>query len=103
MDIRQSERYVGPHRGESDWWDWSVWLEGSPEDLDRVASVEWILHPTFPQPVRVVKDPATNFRLDTGGWGVFLIHATVHNKDGSQIKLKHYLDLHYPDGTSTTR
>jgi transcription initiation factor IIF auxiliary subunit len=93
MQIRQSEEYIGDN-----WWNWSIWLEGASEELDAVDFVEWRLHPTFPNPIRRVSDRGTNFRLDTGGWGVFPIHASVHLKDGKTETLRHYLELHFPDG-----
>jgi transcription initiation factor IIF auxiliary subunit len=93
MEIRQSESYVGDN-----WWNWSVWIEGSNEELDRVEYVEWRLDPTFSNPVRRVEDRGTNFRLETGGWGVFMIHAFARRKDGTTEQMRHYLELHYPDG-----
>ena len=95
--IQQWEKYEG-----DDWWKWAVWIEGLDEALDRIDFVEWTLHPTFPNPIRKKRDRASKFRLDTGGWGVFPILARVQTKDGQEIKLRHYLELHYPDGTQTT-
>ena len=97
MEIRQSEEYVTEN-----WWKWSVWLEASPAELDQVESVEWRLHPTFPNPIRRVTDRATKFRLETGGWGVFIIHAVVQLKDGKTERLRHRLQLHFPDGSANT-
>ena len=97
LDIRQSERYEG-----DDWWAWAVWLEGDEDALDQVEFVEWRLHPTFPNPVRRVTNRHTRFRLETGGWGVFPIVARVHMKDGSDLRLRHQLSLHYADGSETT-
>ncbi len=91
--IQQWEEYEG-----SDWWKWAVWIEGTKEALDSVDFVEWTLHPTFPNPIRTSRDRASKFRLQTGGWGVFPIVGRVQLKDGQQIKLRHYLKLHYPDG-----
>jgi transcription initiation factor IIF auxiliary subunit len=97
MQIRQSEEYVG-----QDWWKWAIWLEGAEQELDQVEYVEWRLHPTFPDPVRKSTDRGTGFRLETGGWGVFPIHASVRLKDGQTLKLRHLLQLHFPDGTQNT-
>ena len=94
--IEQSEVYAG-----EDWWKWSVWIEGQDEALNRIEFAEWTLHPTFPNPVRRISDRATKFRLDTGGWGVFPIFVRLQLKDGQQIKLRHQLQLHYPDGKTT--
>ena len=91
--IAQSEEYQG-----DDWWKWAVWVEAPDEALDRIDYVEWILHATFPDPVRRTRDRESKFRLETGGWGVFQIAARVMKKDGEQIKLRHDLSLHYPDG-----
>jgi transcription initiation factor IIF auxiliary subunit len=91
--IQQDQRYEG-----DDWWAWSVWLDGPAEDLDRVASVEYTLHHTFRDPVRVVKTRRNQFKLATEGWGVFPIYAQVSLKDGKVVRLKHQLKLTYPTG-----
>jgi transcription initiation factor IIF auxiliary subunit len=72
------------------------------EELDGVDFVEWQLHPTFSNPIRRVANRSTNFRLDTGGWGVFMIHASVQRKDGTTEKLQHYLQLPFPYGYRET-
>ena len=96
LAIEQSEEYKG-----DDWWSWAVWIQGSTQALNRIAYVEWTLHPTFPNPIRRTDDRATNFRLETGGWGVFPIVARVEMKDGTHRELRHVLQLHYPDGKMT--
>ncbi|MDH3499766.1 MAG: TIR domain-containing protein, partial [Acidimicrobiia bacterium] len=80
-----------------DHWKWSVWLEGTEEELDQVDAVEYHLHPTFPNPVRVVDDRAGQFRLTASGWGVFKLEARVRHTDGSVTPLSHMLELAYPD------
>jgi transcription initiation factor IIF auxiliary subunit len=94
MEIRQSAKYAG-----NDWWDWSVWLEGTDAALDAVSYVEWRLHPTFPDPVRRVTNRQSKFRLDTGGWGTFVIQSVIYMKTGSPERLRHELQLQYPDET----
>lgn len=90
--IEQGFKYQG-----DDYWDWWLWLEGSPEELDQIDRVIYILHPTFPNPVREIKDRSTKFRMKTAGWGVFLIRATVKHKNGKETPLTHSLTLEYPD------
>jgi transcription initiation factor IIF auxiliary subunit len=97
FSIQQQEEYEG-----NDWWKWAVWIEGRDDTLNRIDFVEWTLHPTFPNPVRKIRDRASQFRLETGGWGGFHIGVRVQLKDGQQVKLSHALKLHYPDGTQTT-
>ena len=99
MNIKQPEaKYV-----DEDWWHWSVELDGSPEELERVDCVVYTLHHTFRKPVRRVSTRETNFRLESEGWGEFMIYATVVLKDGSEEQLEHWLELYYPDGKRTTK
>jgi transcription initiation factor IIF auxiliary subunit len=95
--IEQGFKYQG-----DDYWDWWIWIEGAQEELDQIDRVIYILHPTFPSPVREVKDRSTKFRMKTAGWGVFQIRATVRHKDGRETPLTHYLRLEYP-GQAPTR
>src|SRR5687768_16005328 len=80
-------------RGEG-WWDWSVWIDGPPEELDRVEKLVYRLHPTFPDPVKVVQDRSTAYRLDSSGWGEFTIQADIHYRDTRESRrLFHDLKL----------
>jgi transcription initiation factor IIF auxiliary subunit len=98
LKIKQNSEYVS-----EDWWRWSVELEGPKDELDAVECVVYRLHPTFPKPVRRVLDRATNFRLETAGWGGFTIYATVRFTDGREVSLEHELELYYPDNTKNTK
>lgn len=76
-----------------DHWKWSVWLDGTEQELDSVDHVVYTLHPTFPEPVRRIAERETAFRLYSAGWGEFMIHAAVHYRDGRVEKLDHWLYL----------
>jgi hypothetical protein len=76
-----------------DRWQWSVWVEGPPEELAQVQSVTYRLHPTFPKPVVQVSDGTANFKFSSAGWGEFMITAHVEMKDGRTIRLERWLDL----------
>lgn len=97
LEIQQGFEYQG-----DDWWKWWVWVQGHETELDQIDYVVYTLHPTFPHPVRSVKDRDTKFLLKTSGWGVFRIYANVVKKNGEEIHLAHDLELKYPDGTPTT-
>jgi len=94
--IAQDYDYVG-----KDYWRWRAWIEADPEELDKVTEVVWILHPTFPRARIPIKDRSTNFRLETAGWGTFLLRAEVELADGDSKSLKHPLRLEYPDEKET--
>jgi transcription initiation factor IIF auxiliary subunit len=90
--IIQTQKYEG-----NQWWQWALWIQGSPEDLELVESVTYTLHPTFPQPVRTVTDRGSNFRLQCAGWGVFTIPIAVRLRNGKTVELEHELQFTFPD------
>lgn len=97
LSLAQHFRYEGHDR-----WEWSICLAGPDHELDTVAQVTYILHPTFPRPVQVVADRGSNFKLTASGWGTFTVHAKVLHHSGRETMLEHELELRYPDGTATT-
>lgn len=97
VHINQDFEYQG-----DDYWKWWIWIDGAKQELDDIDRVVYTLHPTFPNPVRIVTDRESKFRLETVGWGVFRIRAKAIKKNGEQINLTHYLQLKYPDGTINT-
>jgi len=96
LKIAQDSKYVG-----DDYWKWSVWIEGSANELDQVESVTYNLHPTFPNPVRRVGSRENKFLLKSAGWGVFTLYASVLRKNGSTERLRHQLELPYPSNKLT--
>jgi len=72
-------------------WKWSVWLDGPGDDLDKIKSVIYQLHSSFKNPLRETKDRDSGFRLDSAGWGQFMIYLTLFHHDGSSEKRHHWL------------
>jgi transcription initiation factor IIF auxiliary subunit len=68
-----------------------VYLEGS--SLPFVNKVTYILHPTFPDPERIVTRTITNqnCQLVIWAWGTFTLQAVVEDKQGKLTRLDHYL------------
>ncbi|AGA33405.1 hypothetical protein TVNIR_1743 [Thioalkalivibrio nitratireducens DSM 14787] len=91
LRIAQDAHYQGKN-----WWRWSVWLDGSPAELDDVSHVVYTLHPTFPTPVRHTDDRSSDFRISSAGWGEFEIFAEVTLKSGETLKRHHWLTLEQP-------
>ena len=92
MRIDNYARQVGRRSG-YDWYEWRVFIDEPPEALARIERVEYRLHPTFPNPVRVETDSSDQFALYSNGWGVFEIGITVHYKDGSSEFTTYELDF----------
>jgi transcription initiation factor IIF auxiliary subunit len=92
MKIAQSAKYQG-----NDWWEWAVWIDAKPEEIKSIQSVAYTLHPSFRDPIRTVTDRRSKFRLESEGWGGFIIAARVESKDGKSHLLKRELELYYPE------
>jgi transcription initiation factor IIF auxiliary subunit len=93
LKLKNNYRYLG-----KDQWEWDAFLDSNqPKELDEIEYVEYVLHPTFDNPIREIKDRESNFRLSTSGWGTFKLKAFAYKKDGTKIKLEHNLELYYPD------
>lgn len=76
---------------------YKVWLYLEGPDLPYVKRVTYILHPTFPDPERVVNRTAANpnCALPIWTWGIFRILAQVEDKRGRTVHVQH--DLTYAD------
>jgi TIR domain/YEATS family len=88
LAVAQEARRIDSSR-----WEWAVWLEGAVVELDEVIEVVYTLHPSFSQPIRVVSDRASKFRLASRGWGEFQLRARANIRAGGSVQLTHWLRL----------
>jgi hypothetical protein len=73
-----------PGVGESNWYDWCLFLDASTSELEAIQSVEYTLHPSFQNPIRRNRDRRTKFALFSEGWGTFEVKIRVAmNADGT--------------------
>lgn len=77
----------------SSFWKWRVWLDGDSDELDNIQSVIYQLHSTFKNPIREISDRQSGFRIDSAGWGQFMIYLTIKYNDGYEEKRKHWLQF----------
>ena len=98
LKLKNKWNYKGEDR-----WRWEAFLddEGSGE-LNQVASVEYVLHPTFKDPLRTITNPDGGFVLKTEGWGTFDLKAFAQMKDGSRRPFKHNIKLEYDPPSGVT-
>ena len=98
LRLRNKWNYKG-----RDHWRWEAFLDddGSGE-LNNIDFVEYVLHSTFPDPIRTIQDPVGGFVLKTEGWGTFTLKAFAQMKDGSRIPLKHNVELREEPPTGVT-
>jgi hypothetical protein len=78
---------------EYDWYDWCVFVSGDVSLMASIESVQYTLHPSFPDPMRLVTNRAECFRLYSSGWGVFNIGIKVTFTDGETTETSYSLKL----------
>jgi transcription initiation factor IIF auxiliary subunit len=78
---------------DDDWYEWCIFVDSPAPVVNEIEFVEYRLHPTFPDPIREIRDFSHRFVLMSSGWGTFTVHARVRFKDGSITTYKHHLDL----------
>lgn len=104
IDLVQQSKESSP-RGDQKWFFWNVFLRAEPADIDKIISVTYHLHPSFP--IKDVKrtNRSEGFAFSTAGWGVFTLRLSVlwRREDGKEIitKHEHYLDFSGKDKVTT--
>jgi hypothetical protein len=72
---------------------WRVFVDEPVAVLNKIAEVQYLLHPTFPEPLQVRTSPEDKFAVEATGWGGFYIQITIQYKDRSIVKTNYHLDL----------
>ncbi len=78
----------------SGYWDWTIFIRASDDVLKQIEYVEYKLHSTFPDPVRIVNQRGKGsnaFPLKVSGWGTFTVPIKIYYKDGTYQRLSHSL------------
>lgn len=92
VKIDNASKYLKT-KGDMNWYKWKIFLKGSDDELDGIEHVTYILHPTFPNPIRKITDRASGFELSASGWGEFEIKAKIKYKTGKINAITYWLDL----------
>lgn len=88
VSIRNTSEPLGKGR-----YHWTVYIDAPDTVMDRIASVEYTLHPTFPDPVVKVTSKENKFALSANGWGEFTIFVKVFFSNGKVGSYQHWLNL----------
>ena len=78
---------------EQPWYDWCVFASADRTTIDRIASVQYHLHPSFPNPIRMTTDKKHRFPLITDGWREFSIGIHLTFTDGTSESTSYWLRL----------
>lgn len=75
---------------------YKVWIYLDGRDIGLIEHVKYRLHPSFKNPVKMVKRKSANslFKLPIWTWGLFNVHAEVKTIDGRRYNLNHKLEYH---------
>lgn len=64
------------------------------KDFNKIREVKYILHPTFPNPIRTVSSPNKKFELIFWAWGGFEMNIEVTDIEGEIHDYKLPIRLH---------
>jgi len=76
------------------WFEWCVFVSAPRAVLDTIARVEYTLHPTFADPLRVSHDSQHCFPVYSAGWGAFPLGIEIVFEAGDRQFARHFLQLH---------
>jgi hypothetical protein len=76
---------------------WRVFVDEDESILNCIAEVEYILHPTFPNPVQERTNADNKFAVEMSGWGEFMINITIKLNNGETLPpTTYFLDFEKP-------
>ena len=78
---------------EDDWYEWCVFVDENSDVINSIKSIEYTLHPSFPDPVRSIEDKSSKFALFSSGWGGFSIKVRINYESGSSSTTSYFLRL----------
>lgn len=76
-------------------YEWFLTVDSPDDGLDQIDYVQYELHHSFNNPMRIIRDRKSRFLLRFVGWGTFDIPITIQFNDGSQITTHH--ELQFPE------
>lgn len=80
-------------KNEYDWYEWCVFVDEDAQTLKKISTVQYTLHPSFPDSERVKNNELDRFALYSAGWGNFSIQIHISLVNGSTIRTDYQLRL----------
>jgi transcription initiation factor IIF auxiliary subunit len=96
LNVENTAKYTDGH------YSWTVFIVGDENILQNIDYVQYNLHPSFPNPVQVVRARGSKcaFAFSSTSWGEFSVHVKVRFKDGNETSFDHWLNLLDNNNTS---
>ena len=76
-----------------DWYSWTVFIEGTAQELNEIKQVVYHLHESFPTSRMVSTNALSNFARTNQGWGEFQVCVEAEMKSGGMKNAEMWLDL----------
>jgi transcription initiation factor IIF auxiliary subunit len=101
--VAQDIRVENSAKYSSGRYSWTIYLTGSDATLNKVDYVQYTLHPSFPQPIQIVRTRGGRcaFPYSSNSWAEFEVKIKVVFKDGRTEELKYMLNLMKNANTGT--
>lgn len=89
LNVENTAKYSDGH------YSWTVFMVGEESVLQNIDYVQYNLHPSFPNPVQVVRARGGTcaFAFSSTSWGEFNVHVKIRFKDGNETSFDHWLNL----------
>ncbi|MBX3134295.1 MAG: hypothetical protein KF689_13010 [Gemmatimonadaceae bacterium] len=88
-----------PSEGGREHYHVGLWIEATPEELDRIEEVEYELDPSFRRRVRRSANRDNKFGITIWTWGMFEVGVKIHLHGGEVRTLSYYLSYELPPDT----
>jgi len=76
-----------------EYYKWRIFVDEDKTILNCINEVQYMLHPTFQNPLQIRRNPGDKFAVEMSGWGVFLIDITVKLNNGEALNTNYTLDF----------
>lgn len=75
-------------------YNWTIYVSANESILNDIDHIEYLLDPTFRNPLVLSYDRQSKFSYKAVGWGEFEIKGTIYFKDKTKpVNLTHWLSL----------
>jgi transcription initiation factor IIF auxiliary subunit len=88
MKVKNNFKKLGDNQ-----YSWTIWIEGTKEELDQIEYVSYFLHETFSIRRIVSTNVSEKFARTVMGWGEFLLKVEATMKSGRVKHAELWLDL----------
>lgn len=72
---------------------WRVFVDEPENVLKTIEEIEYLLHPTFSEPLQIRDNRGDKFAIEATGWGEFIIQISIKFINQTTSETSYYLDF----------